>query len=319
MRNSLEVHRKTSSPPLFKIFMKEDVMILLMSLLSFQDIITLFQLCKFTRSWKRVAFSAMIRRVLGPYVPKPKDLLDKMRESDAIISGSSVLWLVQNMPHNWKPGDLDLYAPRDRAQPIIDFLRKVGYTEVTTDPTVSSEYLIMGQLHSITKMKKGSAAIDVMESSTDSAIQPLTVFHVTAVMNYLTADSIMVLYPQLTFSNYAVRHYGAPHRRTGWDSKYEERKFKLRYSKLVPTKLQYILCPSLDRHPGDKFSLSLSFHDGNIPLSRNNPTWTFVSFMGQSHHAACEKGLCYVDHYYQHSTDGVGVQVISKATIELYV
>lgn len=51
------------------------------------------------------------------------------------------------------------------------------------------------------------SSIDVIESSRASFLPPITKFHSTLVMNYISADSVVVLYPSLTFRRKGVLQY----------------------------------------------------------------------------------------------------------------
>ncbi|PVG03866.1 hypothetical protein CPB86DRAFT_778963 [Serendipita vermifera] len=315
MQDALETQRRANNKlvDIFRISLITDQII---SYLSFRDMIGFFQVCKATRQWKGSKLNIMVQGLLRRYVSKPVGLLDTMRETGSIISGSSVLWLVDGMNRAWTPGDLDIYAPEGMTRHMIQFLHEDGYTTVLGGQ-FNNPYLKFNHLHSVTKLKNGDASIDVMESSNSSAIHPLTAFHVTAVMNYLTADSITMLYPKLTFSRLAVRHFATDRiGTTGWEPKYEDRLFLIRTSRFVPPKYQRTICTALDRRPEDRYSLSVYFHDRlDTSPPMDCPTWKFISI--EAHHHRCTNELCQVAHYYHHPADNVSMDVIADATVNL--
>jgi hypothetical protein len=318
LQNSLETQRRASG----KVSMAFGISLIvdqILSYLSFMDLVRFFQVCKTTRQWKGSKLTMMVHGLLRRYVSNPAELLDRMRQIGSIISGSTALWLVDVLSSLWQPGDLDIYVPQGMARYIVDFLHEEGYTSNVEHDFFQNRYLRFSGLKTVTKLRKGETTIDVLESSTPSAIQPITTFHVTAVMNYITPDSIVMFYPQLTFSRYAARHY-ATRRIDGpsWEPKYENRLYFVRGRERIPTSLQHTLCSALVRRPGDRYCLSLSFHDQlPTPSPMDSPAWQFESV--DVHHRKCTQELCQVEHYYRHPADNVGIEVVADNTINLYV
>lgn len=208
--------------------------------LPLRDLVSLFQVCRRLRSRREEVLGRLVTRLLRRYISNPLGLRKVMRDAGAILSGSSVLWLIEGMPSTWTPNDLDIYAPIWKAQRIIRFLiEREGYTEVPREKPFPEDYMKLGFLSSVTKLRKGEQSIDVMESLSPNVLQPITFFYTTLVMNYITSDSIKILYPLLTFSRFGVPQYAAPHRReVQWRKKYSERTFQVCPSFHIPLRFQ---------------------------------------------------------------------------------
>ncbi|KAG6905626.1 hypothetical protein DXG01_001542, partial [Tephrocybe rancida] len=155
----------------------------------------------------------------------------------AVISGSTVLHFILRDNH-WQPGDFDIYAPFGTGYAIVHWLVNNGGYKVVSDGSRSFIF----HPHTVTaprgpcdwRTALGSTAsrisrrtnkyestnsniyrvyklcsttntfIDVIESSKPSFLPPITRFHSTLVMNYLSPTLLVVLYPNLTFRREGV-------------------------------------------------------------------------------------------------------------------
>ncbi|PVG03865.1 hypothetical protein CPB86DRAFT_748372 [Serendipita vermifera] len=220
----------------------------------------------------------------------------------------------------WGPGDLDIYTPHGKATLILEYLIRDGYSIVPKEVEVKRRYMENGHLSSMTKLRKGECTIDILESLSSSSITPITVFHSTAVMNYITADSIVMLYPLLTFSRITVCHYASSHRNDEWQLKYIlDRSYTVQESYEIHQGLQHLVCLSLYRRPKDRFCLSVSFGERDDTVSNRQPGWIFASSgLVLDQHARCTVELCKIAHYYRHAPCAVAIEVIARATFNLY-
>jgi hypothetical protein len=287
--------------------------------LIFQDAISLLQVCHSTRLWQRSVLLSMVLRLLGRHFSNPRKMRNMMRRIGAIISGSSALWLVDSDRASWEPGDLDIYVPRNMAQTMIDFLLQEGYqlASIPDGEHPGGPYIDLGHLASVTKLIKGDCRIDLMESLSQSSVLPITLFHNTIVMNYMTADSISMMYPKLTFQRKGVR--ANPDRRSTskWQLKYSSRGFYVFFETRLYPPFQHSICKHLPRKTGDKFCLLLNFGDTGDQLGRDElfAEWKFVSDCQlESKHGNCTPGQCIIAHYYRNRVDAVGIEVIARAT-----
>ncbi|KAJ7089530.1 hypothetical protein C8R44DRAFT_594271, partial [Mycena epipterygia] len=140
-----------------------------------------------------------------------------LRETLAAISGSTVLHFVLRDTH-WRPGDFDIYAPFGAGFSIVDWLcRHENYRPTETSsrshivpksppPYGSSD----AQIYRVYKLQRPTpgpgaySSIDVIESTRPSFLPPIAKFHSTLVMNYLTPDTLVVLYPRTTFKREGI-------------------------------------------------------------------------------------------------------------------
>ncbi|PVG03861.1 hypothetical protein CPB86DRAFT_308657 [Serendipita vermifera] len=263
--------------------------------LPFLDSIHLFQVCRTARLWKRNVISSMVFHLLRRYVSDPGKLRDLMKHVGAVISGSSVLWLIDSKSNSWEPKDLDVYAPAEMARTVIDFFLQEGYELIPRPETeLEGNYIEVGHLNAINKLFKGDRKVEVMESLTESSIRPVLAFHSTAVMNYITADSIVMLYPRLTFSRLTVRNNAAV-LDEGWASKYHSRMYHVSSIARVYS-FQRELCRNLARKTGDRFCLCHLFVDMEDG-SRQDATFAEWHFRPSNHynpHKDCTPERCYV-------------------------
>jgi hypothetical protein len=141
--------------------------------LHLKDVLALTEVCQATRRYKPRVFKPRVYELLRRFVTNPSSLRQLMREKDYVISGSSVLRLIEGKSTNWESGDLDFYTPMGETADIVQYLLWDGYTIIpNTDPFVSnSDYLSLNcRLSSVTKLVKGDRKIDVLESDSESPL-----------------------------------------------------------------------------------------------------------------------------------------------------
>ncbi|KAJ6596243.1 hypothetical protein DFH09DRAFT_1407275 [Mycena vulgaris] len=226
-----------------------------------------------------------------------------LRETLAAISGSTVLHFALRDTH-WTPGDLDIYAPFGTGFAIVDWLTRHEDYQVVSDGsknflkfhphpvarpkhpelcdwlTELSSPRAPVPIHRVYKLHRASPSksfIDVIESTRPSFLPPITKFHSTLVMNYLTPDALVLLYPAHTFARVGVlqfrdldtqAEYDAPApavdgatQKQDYVPKYTARGFAL-YARPADRRAQCgAACPARVRsHPGpDSFALHLRF------------------------------------------------------------
>ncbi|PVG03860.1 hypothetical protein CPB86DRAFT_308649 [Serendipita vermifera] len=289
------------------------------SYLTFQEAIQLFQVCRATRHWKRNGISSMVVRLLKNYVSDPGKLRGLMRHLGGIISGSSVLWLIDSQSDSWEPKDLDIYVPESMAQTMIDFLLQEGYKLIPAPEGQpwGGRYIEPGHLASVSRLSKGNRKIGLMESLTKSSTRPIAVFHSTAVMNYITADSIVIMYPKLSFSRMMVRNHRGDHA-SKWERKYKERMFHLFHARDAYARFQHALCTKIRRYTADPLCLSISFGDKYELFNRDElfADWIIeYSVTTQNDpHELCTQDKCRIAYYHRKPADELGVEVIARAT-----
>jgi hypothetical protein len=169
----------------------------------------------------KVHFRHRFTRTLNVYFSRPKAFRKLMRKLGAVISGSTALSIV--LGSHWQDQDLDIYIRKGSANPILRFLFGEGYkvrrlwSPDSDYPNAIGSQYIRRIIKLTRRLQDGTQRnVDIVESSTDSAIQPITRFHSTAVMNYISADSIMVMYPKLTNLSISVEQDREGPMRVAW-------------------------------------------------------------------------------------------------------
>jgi hypothetical protein len=171
-------------------------------------------------------------------------------------------------------GDLDLYTPHGIASDVVDFLLAKGYTKhVKPDQGEQDQVLQfeeddyfppLTRLNSITKLVWGDCRIDVLESDGDSVITPITWFHSTMVMNYLTDKSFVMLYPAFTLKRVSVLQSGRPQQDDRWWHRYRARKYEILLAENLPdAQDQGAVCIHRKRSTDDRHSLIVPYEEEN--------------------------------------------------------
>lgn len=174
-----------------------DTISLILEQLSVRDIISFSQVCRSTRRFYRSSLAHLVKKFISPYISPPKLFL-LMRKTWSVLSGSSVLWLLDGFPTRWTPKDLDVYCPLGSREYVVKFWKHEGYTvtyhgNVYVNPEYPHRGRQMSSLRTITKLERGKQRIDVLESRSSSAVEPIHFFHSTVVMNFISADFIVSL------------------------------------------------------------------------------------------------------------------------------
>ncbi|PVF94354.1 hypothetical protein CPB86DRAFT_818049 [Serendipita vermifera] len=269
--------------------------------LSLRDIVMLTQVCQKTHKWRAEILYLRFLDLLTPYFDNVFELRVVMHRTRSIISGSSALWFVEGKQCNWSPGDLDIYTPRNLKDDLINYLLIQGYEVISGQPVMVDFYERSDiRLKSITKLQFGNRKIDVLESRTDSPVEPLMWFHSTIAMNFITWNSIHVLYPNLLFRKTAVAQYQVVKNQRSqggdeWSSKYKNRGYRIaKFTTEVPKDLQGSVCSAFTRFTYDRLSLAL-------PIVPNTPRraiiqpelaveWRFGGHM--TFHEFCNQDIC---------------------------
>lgn len=185
-------------------------------------------------------------RLLASRIPIAKvvNFRALLLDTRAVISGSTALQFVLRDAH-WKPGDFDIYAPFGTGYTLAKWLTAHGGYRMVSDGSRNFTFrphlvalplddqhewdLGFSALHRSTQAPQpdephyetpgsniyrvyklctgADTFIDVIESSKLSFLPPITKFHSTLVMNYLTPESLVVLYPALTFRREGILQF----------------------------------------------------------------------------------------------------------------
>lgn len=227
------------------------------------ELLRISQVCHLFRERVKSRLLRLYVRILRRWVSGPTELRDVLRNTHSVISGSTALTYALGGDVNWESNDLDIFPPVGRpCDGVLDYLtEKEGYkvTDSYIDPNqrrllnadeipvpppvdILENYegsIAYSRLRNVYKLSKvqtvpGSdetrrLSIDVIEARGTSAIIPIFRFHSSLVMNYVSADSLFMAYPNLTLQhnfipNKKMNRYNIKARR--WLEKYSNRGFE---------------------------------------------------------------------------------------------
>ena len=127
-----------------------------------------------------------------------------LRACDGVVSGSTALHIMlPKATTMWSPSDLDIYIPLCCEFQITHLLEKKGYHIHNEDSKDHPTYSSSGIFSVVTFTNKHNK-IDVVISTLPCGASPIFNFHSTAIMNFISADSIFCAYPSLTFQGLSM-------------------------------------------------------------------------------------------------------------------
>ena len=117
-----------------------------------------------------------------------------MAQSGAIISGSAALVMFQ--PQIKKPNNIDFYVPPRGLAQLLKFVLAHGYKLAVPVPREEGYLpnIVLKLVHPVS-----ASLIDIVVSA-KNAVEEVTKFHSTVVMNYVTYYGVVSLYPSWTMS-----------------------------------------------------------------------------------------------------------------------
>ncbi|KZS89911.1 hypothetical protein SISNIDRAFT_488774 [Sistotremastrum niveocremeum HHB9708] len=188
------------------------------------------------------------------------------RTQNILLSGSAVLHFI-SQDTNWYPHDLDFIVGRGNSDPLLEQLRVRGFTAYrklfNKGPFfAATQYLLSHNIYAVHRLTHTDAGhvpqtFDIIESTLSDPIETLIFFHSTQVMNFMTADALTILYPDLTLEHMGIVR-DDDRDITHLVQKYEERGFEIFYS-ASDFKTTYSACPLLLRCVGDNQTLYYEF------------------------------------------------------------
>lgn len=102
-----------SEPPALPSHLCQAISPVYLLLESFLPATVFFVLRRVNSSWRGLAEASRKRRVADALVlaGHTEVFRDALWESNSLLSGSFVLWVLLDQPASWSPGDLDIYRP----------------------------------------------------------------------------------------------------------------------------------------------------------------------------------------------------------------
>lgn len=135
--------------------------------------------------------------VLGTFVEDVDGLLSLLERTGTIISGSSALHLVQAKAGSVGLRDMDIYATLKFEDEVMDYLQAAEGYKVISKGGRKKGY-DTSAVQKVSELNKEGKKIDIIITDWPNATMPILQCHSTAVMNYITAHSLVCLYPQWT-------------------------------------------------------------------------------------------------------------------------
>lgn len=272
------------------------------------------------RKYRDAVDSYLSRRynaLLNRWVKDPSAFRSRLREQGAIISGSTVLAFA--LGASWNSGDLDIYVRREREgrhahdylEELIAYLKEYeGYeeekryhtfditpenvhelvdVEIDESADTLADYLTTSELSQMRRVvrlrcvdgERASQGIDVIESRRE-AICPIFRFHSSIVMNWMSADSLVLTYPKITCQSIGAVNevqYSSSGRSGQWRIKYSNPPRNIDFfnfgSEMLPCNSE--TCPNAQRSSNDSSCLRLSMSRGLQVVEeqpRVNVHWT---------------------------------------------
>ncbi|KAI6027782.1 hypothetical protein BKA83DRAFT_4014945, partial [Pisolithus microcarpus] len=138
-----------------------------------------------------------------------------LRKCDAVISGSTALHiLLPECGTSWTPRDLDIYVLQANSAMLLHHILLQGYRTIKDVDLNKKGYTYSMHSH-VVVVTDGHRRIDIIVSSSSAAMTPIFQFHSTAVMNFISVDTIFSCYPALTLRHPSMMnaghlYYGTP-------------------------------------------------------------------------------------------------------------
>lgn len=147
-----------------------------------------------------------VTRLLAALGLDPIQILDIMRETGAIISGSFALEIVN--PGSCTPRDLNLYCglgKGERVGALLGALQGIEFVPAPVEVNLSERrrFETLDLNNGVLRIRRflhrmSSTSITLTESISRSALAPIFFFHNTVLMNCVTGHEVICFYPQLT-------------------------------------------------------------------------------------------------------------------------
>lgn len=156
-------------------------------------------------------FRARLYLALLSFFADTSAVRDVMRKTNALISGSTVLWVLCGGA--WVPGDLDIIIDEDGFGVVHDLLTSNEFGALCTSSTYYNDVAAFRgdwTVVSFIRLVEGRAErgkVDVMICSGRRGYTPfmhIALYHSTCVMNFLSAHRLVLLFPHFTFAGINV-------------------------------------------------------------------------------------------------------------------
>ncbi|KAI6018987.1 hypothetical protein PISMIDRAFT_34993, partial [Pisolithus microcarpus 441] len=104
---------------------------------------------------------------------------------------------------SWTPNDLDIYVPLHTLVMLLDQPQQEGYA-IISQHLMNIIHYTYSHVHEVIVIHKGQRKIDMVIMKMMTALSPIFQFHSTAVMNFISMDTIFCSYPRLTLQQLSM-------------------------------------------------------------------------------------------------------------------
>ncbi|KAL1942560.1 hypothetical protein VTO73DRAFT_6162 [Trametes versicolor] len=183
--------------------MNDDVLLNMVQFMSLPTLRAFSEVAPQHAEWITSHLDSAYDAALSSYVSDTSAFRSNMRMLGAVISGSFALsFLLRNHAPPFMPQDMDLYVPKTNARRFARYLITVEGYQLERTTRVPYGRVVAHQL--VIQLKRGAKRIEVIPSTNDSSLYPISHFWATHLMNFLSSDTYCMAYPELTFSGRAV-------------------------------------------------------------------------------------------------------------------
>ncbi|KZS88014.1 hypothetical protein SISNIDRAFT_490531 [Sistotremastrum niveocremeum HHB9708] len=227
--------------------------------LSFSEYMALSRLCRELRPLGTGQLSHSLSVFLTQYMDDPAGFRNQMRMSNCVISGSAVLSILTRDSW-WEPSNLDVLCPSESLRQMRTYLRDVeGYVPARYHSPGEEEADRQKGVHAFVRQRKGKPHkfIDLIVPTKKRSINSFEDHPHTAVMNFISADHLVMLYPRLTLPR---ETFVVKDPRIEVRSKWLSRRYTIKTVRSDAT-CQGGACPHVSRFVGDSSCLVLPFGD----------------------------------------------------------
>jgi hypothetical protein len=182
------------------------------SFLTLKDLVKFGQTSHANYRLVRGALRNTVHRLVAPFTSKGgvDRFMNMLRSERAVISGSMALFPLifcnfsgtVSIGSFWVPHDMDIYEPKTTkgGSGVLKYLLEVeGYEEQNLEErSLQEQYDAWRGIRQMKNVVRDGFRVDIVTSSSSSAVSPIFYFHSTPVINWISPEGLFSAYPKLT-------------------------------------------------------------------------------------------------------------------------
>ena len=157
--------------------------------------------------WHRAVIEHLshnLDRGLRRFAGNARELRDKLRMHEGVLTGEFPLWYIIQQPEKWELHTLEIVVPISGFRQVVEYLENMDRTKTTIGAVREPKRTLKpAAFHEWRHIAYGTESILVYQSA-DDALSALPSHTGTHLMNGITADLAVVLYPAVIMQGYAV-------------------------------------------------------------------------------------------------------------------